>query len=487
MLENFGEMATAWPFGAFLFMLGLCVGSFLNVCVHRLPTGESIVRPASHCTSCQAPIAWYDNIPVASYLVLGGRCRRCGEPFSARYMVVELATGLLFAGYWAAYFKTDLRPEAAHGGVYAVHMVLAAALVVSGVIDLERKEIYTSVTNLALAAAVAGSFLWPEVQKAGAYDHALSPWVGWDRADAALRALVGAAVGSGLILLVRAGGTAAFGREAMGIGDAYLMAAVGAALGWEATVLVFFIAPFVALAYVFATAVGRAASGQVATATRPWRAEGKKPAPVAGRHGDSPVASRKTPIAPVVGMVLGFAALLTAAAGTYGHWAIPVMPILAVSLLLFLASYWLWRRQGPAEAEAEADEAPAERPRVAWFPVAGTAVALAGLAAAGVATGAGWLAGARVLLAASFALAGISFWLTSREEGQSAVRLRSPQAGEGETAGPLAEDSSGREVPYGPFLGLAAGLVMLFEGAIVGHFRPGVESVARLVWQALAG
>ena len=260
MLENLGEWVTSWPCGAFLFLLGLCVGSFLNVCIHRLPTGLSIVRPASHCTSCQAPIAWYDNIPVASYLVLGGRCRRCGERFSAWYMVVELATGLLFVGYWAAYFKTGLRPEAAHGGVYLVHMVLAAALVVSGVIDLERKEIYTSVTNLALAVAVAGSFVWPEVQRAGAYDHALAPWVGWERADAALLALAGAAVGSGLILLVRAGGTLVFGREAMGIGDAYLMAAVGAALGWEATVLVFFLAPFVALAYVFAAAVGRAAS-----------------------------------------------------------------------------------------------------------------------------------------------------------------------------------------------------------------------------------
>ena len=460
MPEILGEWVTSWPFGAFLFLLGLCVGSFLNVCIHRLPTGLSIVRPASHCTSCQAPIAWYDNIPVASYLVLGGRCRRCGERFSAWYMVVELATGLLFVGYWAAYFKTGLRPEAAHGGVYAVHMVLAAALLVSGVIDLERKEIYTSVTNFALVVAVAGSFLWPEVQKAGAYDHALAPWVGWDRADAVLRALVGAAVGAGLIVLVRAGGTLVFGREAMGIGDAYLMAAVGAALGWEATVLVFFLAPFAALAYVFAAAVGRAACG---------KAEGKKSAPAAGR---------KMPIAPVVGMVLGFAALLTAAAGTYRHWAIPVMPILAVSFLLFLASYWLWRRQGPAEAEAEADEAPAARPTVAWIPVAGTAVALAGLAAVGVATGAGWMAGARVLLAASLALAGLGFWLTSREEGQS--------AGEGEAAGPQAEDSSGREVPYGPFLGLAAGLVMLFEGAIVGHFRPGVEGALRLVWDAVA-
>ncbi|MGB2801249.1 MAG: hypothetical protein WBD52_02930, partial [Phycisphaerae bacterium] len=96
----------------------------------------------------------------------------------------------------------------------------------------------------------------------------------------------------------------------------------------------------------------------------------------------------------------------------------------------------------------------------------------------GVATGAGWLAGARVLLAASLALAGLGFWFTSREEKQSEA-----QSEEAETE---PEDSSGREVPYGPFLGLAAGLVMLFEGAIVGHFRPGVEGVARLVRDVIA-
>ncbi len=82
MPEILGEWVTSWPCVAFLFLVGLCVGSFLNVCIYRLPTGESIVRPASHCMTCQGPIAWYDNIPVASYLVLGGRCRRCGEPCS---------------------------------------------------------------------------------------------------------------------------------------------------------------------------------------------------------------------------------------------------------------------------------------------------------------------------------------------------------------------------------------------------------------------
>ena len=176
-------------------------------------------------------------------------------------------------------------------------------------------------------------------------------------------------------------------------------------------------------------------------------------------------------------MVLGFVTLAVAAAGTYRRWAIPVMPILAVSLVFFLASFWLWRRWRSEGAEAEAEETPAPRPKVAWLPVAGTAVALAGLVGVGAATATGWMAGARVLLAASLTLAGLGFWLTSREERRSAA-----QAEETKTE---AEDASGHEVPYGPFLGLAAGIVMLFEGAIVGHFRPGVEGVVRLLSNAV--
>jgi len=249
MGEGLAQWVSTWPFGVFLFLAGLCVGSFLNVCIHRLPTGKSLVWPGSHCLACLAPIAWYDNIPVASYFYLCGRCRRCGVRFSARYMVVELATGLVLFGYWLAYFRLGLREGANHFGVYAVHMVLAASLLVSGVIDFERKEIYTSVTNLALGVALVGSFLWPQVQRVGSYDGALPDWTGWARADAVLLALVGAAVGAGLIYLTRLLGTLAFRREAMGIGDVYLMAAIGAALGWEAAVLVFLVAPFLGLGY----------------------------------------------------------------------------------------------------------------------------------------------------------------------------------------------------------------------------------------------
>jgi len=246
---DMAPLGAAWPFGVFFTLIGLCIGSFLNVCIHRLPAGKGLVWPGSHCTTCLSPIAWYHNIPVLSYVMLRGRCRRCGVPFSMRYMLVEAATGLLFLGYWLAYFRLGVREGADHLAVYGVHMVLVSALVVSGVIDYERKEIYTSVTNTALAVGLIASLVWPQVQRVGTFGHALPTWTGWARADSVLVALVGAAVGGGLIYLTRFLGTLAFRKEAMGIGDVYLMAAVGACLGWEAAVLVFFVAPFLGLVY----------------------------------------------------------------------------------------------------------------------------------------------------------------------------------------------------------------------------------------------
>jgi len=249
MFDNLLAIAAAWPAGVFVFLLGLSVGSFLNVCIHRLPAGKSLVWPPSHCTTCLAPIAWYDNIPVASYFALRGRCRTCGSPFSARYMVVELATGLLFLGYWLAYFPLGVRAGAGHVGVYVVHMVLIGALVASGVIDFERKEIYPSVTNLALGVGLVGALVWPQVQAIGAFSRRLPDWTGYERADAVLLALVGAVVGAALIFVTRVLGTAVFRKEAMGTGDIYLTAAIGGVLGWEAAVLVFLIAPFFGVVY----------------------------------------------------------------------------------------------------------------------------------------------------------------------------------------------------------------------------------------------
>jgi len=390
---------STWAFGVFVLLVGLCIGSFLNVCIWRLPAGKSLVRPGSHCTSCQAPIAWYDNIPVASYFILGGRCRRCGAGFSARYMIVELATGLLWFGYWLAYFKLDLRAGADHPGIYLVHMVLVSALVVSGVIDYDRKEIFTAVTNFALGAGLVGSLVWPAVQRVGAYGHGLADWTGWDRTDAVVAALVGAAVGAGLIILTRFLGTAAFRKEAMGVGDAYLMAAVGGVLGWEAAVLVFLVGPFLGLPYGVWSALG---------GRRRPEPQAESPVPSAAREPEPPRLGWGAFVAAVAGL-----ALLVAAAATAG-----------------------------------------EEPGLA----------------------------ARALLAAGLVAMGTGFLLLRREEGGEPTSPKEGFRRPGVDEQPPAAPSS-HEMPYGPFLALAAGIVMLVQDPALARFGPGVEAL----WHRLIG
>lgn len=381
------EWFASWTVGVFLLLLGLCVGSFLNVCIYRLPAGKSIIWPASHCTSCQTPIAWYDNIPVASYLVLGGKCRGCGAPFSARYMLVELATGLVWFWYWAVYFKTGLRPGADHPGVYLSHMVLASALLVSGLIDLDRKEIYTSVTNVALAVGVAAAAVWPDIQRLGAYDHVLPNWTGWGRVDAPILALVGAAVGAGLINLTRFLGTLAFRREAMGAGDVYLMALIGGILGWEAALLVFLVAPFLGLPYGIWQVLRQEKEPQAEAAGD----KGEKPVPVEVNYGT------------FVATVIGLACFLTAA--------------------------WMGRPE--------------------------------------------WCTPARLLLVGGLMAMGVSFFFLAREV--------SGDAEPAESDAQPAPESDSHEVPYGPFLGLAAGVVMLIQEHAVGHFGPGIEALLHAI------
>jgi leader peptidase (prepilin peptidase)/N-methyltransferase len=383
----FTDGLSTWLFGGFFLAMGLCVGSFLNVCIYRLPTGKSLVWPGSHCTSCNTPIAWYDNIPVASYFILGGRCRKCGARFSVRYMLVELVTGLLWFGYWFAYFRTDLRAGADNIGVYLVHITLVSALLVSGVIDYERKEIYTSVTNFALAAGLAGSFVWPEVQQVGAYDWLLPGLTGWDRTDAVVLGLVGAAVGAGIINITRFLGTLAFRREAMGIGDVYLMAAVGGCLGWEATVLVFLGAPFLALPY---------GVWQMLRARRqPQKGSDEEPAPPKMCYGTFLLT------------VAGFVLLAVAAATARPQWGIAQRLMLLAGLVAF----------------------------------------------------------------------GVSFLFLRKEEEQMAPLEEAPAA---ENAAPVMD---AHEVPYGPFLGLAAVVVMLVQDYAVTYFQPGVQAL----WHAVTG
>jgi leader peptidase (prepilin peptidase)/N-methyltransferase len=135
------------------FLFGACIGSFLNVCVHRLPRGLSIVSPPSHCPGCNTPIAWYDNIPLVSYLVLAGHCRKCDAWISPRYFLVELLTGLLFLAVWLT----------ANGPIIPVYWVLIGGLIAATFIDFEHYIIPDSLTIGGMVVGVVLSALVPEL------------------------------------------------------------------------------------------------------------------------------------------------------------------------------------------------------------------------------------------------------------------------------------------------------------------------------------
>lgn len=192
---------------------GLMVGSFLNVCISRLPKGESIVFPGSRCPSCRAAIRWFDNVPVVSYLVLGGTCRTCGSPISPRYPLVELATGVAF-GAQAAFAGDDpLR--------LAARLVFIALLVALFGTDLETQRLPNALTLPGLLAGVAFS-VW------------LPPGL--------VASLLGAALGAAILLAIRWLWRRLAGVEGMGLGDVKMLAMIGAFLGWQQVWLVLLLA-----------------------------------------------------------------------------------------------------------------------------------------------------------------------------------------------------------------------------------------------------
>ncbi len=340
----------------FLFLLGACTGSFLNVVVWRLPRGESLISPPSHCTSCGKAIRWYDNIPIFSWFILRGKCRNCGAGFSIRYCLTELFTAIMFVGLYWAYFILQVRsllPGFEHGGwvVYAGSIYLLCMLLVSAMIDAQYWIIPLSVTYSAVIVGlilgaispvilpVDGSELWflvpyasPKIAagasgavlglltgllmiKIGVIKRSFADWEAqqaelgkdevdnitagdFDNADINIRlemlreivfllpavllglgfmwlaggqtnlaqwwagiienhkwlagllgSVFGYIIGAAVVWATRILGSLAFGREAMGLGDVHLMAAVGAILGWVCPILAFFIAPFFGLGW----------------------------------------------------------------------------------------------------------------------------------------------------------------------------------------------------------------------------------------------
>jgi leader peptidase (prepilin peptidase) / N-methyltransferase len=183
--------------------VGLVIGSFLNVCIHRLPRHESVVWPASHCTACQRAIAWYENLPVVSWMALGGRCRTCGTRISIIYPIVELTAAIVFAVCYLGYGPTPLG---------LVRALFGCAMIVLFAIDLEHRILPNVITLPGTAIGLALS-LW------------LPP--GW------VASLIGVLAGGGLLFAIGEAYYRSRGVEGLGMGDVKMLAMIGAFLGWQ--------------------------------------------------------------------------------------------------------------------------------------------------------------------------------------------------------------------------------------------------------------
>jgi leader peptidase (prepilin peptidase) / N-methyltransferase len=283
-----------WVLYPFLFVFGAIVGSFLNVCAYRIPQKERFweslqllwARP-SHCRRCQTNIPWHDNIPIFGWLHLKGRCRHCKAWISPRYPTVELITALLFVlVFWcevgwgtaiplkSSTIYSPIGPQHSPGlhGIpistfvllrYAYHMVLICALIVASLIDFDLRIIPDGSTLPAMTVGFAASLIgcvhivpvWFENASLFTDSSTVLPIIpAWIKAFPHLHGLAvsicGFAVGWAMIWTVRLLGNWALKQEAMGFGDVILMGAIGSFLGWQPTIIVFFVAPVIALTVV---------------------------------------------------------------------------------------------------------------------------------------------------------------------------------------------------------------------------------------------
>jgi len=224
------------------FIFGCVWGSFFNVVIFRLPRGLSLIRPGSHCLSCNAPIPWYHNIPLVSWLVLRGRCHRCGARFSFRYFLVELISGLLFAFIMMKYVNGLTAKGHVVSSAIAVflHLLLVSGFVVLTFIDFDHKIIPDCVSIPGIIFGLFASFAVPTL--VARYPAAQA---GTTHLNGLLQGLIGLAVGGGLMWLIAVLGKLAFKKEAMGGGDLKLMAMIGAYMGWQLVLLVLFLAALV--------------------------------------------------------------------------------------------------------------------------------------------------------------------------------------------------------------------------------------------------
>lgn len=198
--------------GIFVFLFGLCVGSFLNVCIYRLPASRSIVRPRSMCLKCGYQLSAADNIPIISYAALGGKCRNCGVRISPRYPLVEMLSGLLAV---AALYEFGLTPEA------LIYYLFIASLIVVAFIDLDHRIIPDLITLPGIPFFFLAALFLPEV---GIRD-----------------SITGLFAGGGILFLVAWTYQRLTGKEGMGGGDIKLLAMMGTLMGWKGVIFTIFV------------------------------------------------------------------------------------------------------------------------------------------------------------------------------------------------------------------------------------------------------
>jgi leader peptidase (prepilin peptidase)/N-methyltransferase len=194
--------------------LGLIIGSFLNVCIYRLPRRESINWPPSHCTTCHHRLKWHENVPVVSWLVLRGRCRRCHARISVMYPLVELVTGGLFVAAYLIYGWTPM---------LAVRLVFACAMVVLFAIDLRHHLLPNVITVPGVVVGFLLSLFLPP---------------GWKAS------IIGLVAGGGVLFAIAEGYYRLRGIEGLGMGDVKMLAMIGAFLGWKLMLVTLILASF---------------------------------------------------------------------------------------------------------------------------------------------------------------------------------------------------------------------------------------------------
>jgi leader peptidase (prepilin peptidase) / N-methyltransferase len=198
----------------FVALFGACVGSFLNVCIYRLPRRESLLWPGSRCTSCGRSLSWYENLPILSWVALRGRCRTCHAPVSVMYPAVEILTALTFVSGYLLYGLTALA---------AVRVFFACALIVLFVTDLQHKILPNILTLPGIVVGFACSLFLPP---------------GWRDS------LIGIVVGGGVLFAIAEAYYRVRGEEGLGMGDVKLLGMIGAFLGWKLVLLTLVLASF---------------------------------------------------------------------------------------------------------------------------------------------------------------------------------------------------------------------------------------------------